>query len=115
MPNPPVFSLEYLATLLKGKIGRYRVVVFVVTNDFFSQASGKRVEVEQAATLAIEGANHLPKSVSDQAFTDEYSCTALVYEFQRLAVDEPTVFKENCTVTAETHLQKIIPHLERSK
>lgn len=113
--NPRVFSIDYLLTLLKGKVGHYRVIVFVVTNDFFSQESGKRVEVGQAANLAIEGANVLPDSVGNLSFTDDYSCTALIYEFEKAAPDQPTQFKNNCTLLAETHLQKILPYLEKQK
>lgn len=113
--NPRVFSIDYLLTLLQGKVGHYRVIVFVVTNDFFSQESGKRVDVGQAANLAIEGANTLPDSVGNLAFTDDYSCTALIYEFEKTAPDQPTQFKSNCTLLAETHLQKILPNLEKEK
>ena len=113
--NPKIFSVDYLLTLLKGKVGHYRVIVFVVTNDFFSQESGKRVEVGQAANLAIEGANVLPESVGNLPFTDDYSCTALIYEFEKTAPDQPTQFKNNGTLLAETHLQGILPYLEKQK
>jgi hypothetical protein len=113
--NPRVFSIDYLLTLLKGKVGHYRVIVFVFTNDYFSQESGKRVDVGRAANLAIEGANTLPDSVGNLPFTDEYSCTALIYEFEKTAPDQPTQFKNNCTLLAETHLQKILPSLEKQK
>jgi len=113
--NPSVFSIDYLLTLLEGKTGHYRVIVFVITNDSFSQETGKRVEVGQAANLAIEGANILPDSVGDLPFTGDYSCTALIYEFEKTAPDQPTQFKSNGTLLAEAHLQKILPYLEKRK
>jgi len=111
--TPSFFSLEYLTALIKGKIGRYRVIVFAVSDDFFSQASGKRVESEEAYRLAIEGANTLPDTVGSQPFTDRHTCTALVYEFEKAILDKPAQFKENSAILAETHLQKILPYLKR--
>ena len=110
---PPVFSLDYFSDLIRGKVGRYRVIVFAVSNDFFSQASGKRVGIEQARTIAIEGANALPPEVGDLPYTDRYTCTALIYEFEKAVPDKPAEFKENSTLLAETHLQKILPYLQR--
>jgi len=111
--TPRIFSLDYLAALIKGKVGRYRVIVFVVSNDFFSQASGKRVDSELARKLAIEGASALPESVGSLPYTDSHSCTALIYEFEKTVFDKPAEFKENSTLLAETHLQKILPYLRR--
>ena len=111
--TPRIFSLDYLSALIKGRVGRYRVIVFVVSNDFFSQASGKAVNSEQAKKLAIEGASALPDSVGNLPYTNSHSCTALIYEFEKTAFDKPTEFKENSTLMAETHLQKVLPYLQR--
>ena len=110
---PQVFSLEYLSDLIKGKIGRYRVIVFAISDDFFSQESGKEVSIEQARTIAIKGANMLPDEVSHLPYTDRHTCTALVYEFEKLHADEPAEFKDNSTLMAEKHIQKILPYLQR--
>lgn len=110
---PPFLSLEYWITLITGKVGRYRVIVFVITDDFFSQASGKKVGSEEAASLAINGANRLPDEIGSIPFQDDYTCTALVYEFEKRFADQPAEFKENGSLLAERHLQKILPHLQR--
>lgn len=111
--TPRVFSLDYLTALIKGKVGRYRVIVFVVSNDFFTQARGRAVNSEQAKKLAIEGASALPDSVGALPWLENYSCTALIYEFEKTAFDKPAEFKENSTLMAETHLQKLLPSLQR--
>jgi hypothetical protein len=110
---PDVFSLEYLRALIKGKVGRYRVIVFAVSDDFFSQESGKKVGIEQARTIAIEGADRLPDDVGVLPYTDRHTCTALIYEFEKLHADKPGEFKYNSTLMAEQHLQKILPYLQR--
>lgn len=110
---PEVFSLEYLSALIKGKVGRYRVIVFAVSDDFFSQESGRRVGIEEARTIAIQGANILPDYLGNLPYTDRHTCTALIYEFEKLHADEPGEFKNNGTLLAEKHLQRILPYLQR--
>lgn len=109
----PIFSLKYFSDLIRGKVGRYRVIVFAVSNDFFSQVVGRRVGIEQASTIAIEGANELPSEVGDLPYTDKHTCTALIYEFEKALPDRPAEFKENSSLLAEPHLQKILPYLQR--
>jgi hypothetical protein len=110
---PQFFSVDYFNQLIKGKTGRYRVIVFMVSTEFFSQDAGRRVDIERARTIAIEGANALPAEFGILLFTDEYLCTALIYEFEKALPDKPAEFKENSTLLAETHLQKILPYLQR--
>lgn len=113
IPNPRVFSIDYLRTLLAGKAGHYRVIVFAVSDDeFFSQHEGHTVDVEEANKLAIEGANRLPDWLGDTAYTDHHWCAALIYEFEKPSIDQPIDFKRNSSLTAEEHLQKILPYLE---
>jgi len=112
--TPPIFSIDYWASLFIGTTGRYRVIVFAVSDeDFFSQTTGKRVDVEQADKLAIEGANRLPDVLGSTPYTDRHLCTALIYEFEKTALDSPTEFKENGSLLAEAHLQKILAYLEK--
>jgi hypothetical protein len=112
--NPSIFKIDYWLTLLEGKTGHYRVIVFVVSDDdFFNQTNGKRVDVNQAEQLAINGANKLPVSFEDFPYTNRHWCAALVYEFEKLSLDQPTEFKTNSSLMAESHLQKILPYLEK--
>lgn len=113
IPIPQLFSTEYLTLLIRGKVGRYRVIVFIVTNDFFSQENGKSVESSQAESLAIRGANALPDEVGLIPFRDNYTCTALIYEFEKKSSDQRAEFKDNATLSAERHLQQILPQLQR--
>jgi hypothetical protein len=115
IPNPKVFSFEYLRILLEGKTGHYRVIVFAVTDDsFFAQNEGKVVSAEQADKLAIEGANKLPDSLGNVTYSDRHWCAALIYEFEKPAVDQPVEFKANSSLMAPVHLQKILPYLEKN-
>jgi hypothetical protein len=110
---PRLFTVDYVSTLIKGKVGRYRLFVFAVSDDFFSQQSGKRVDSAQAYTLAIEGATTLPPAIGDRVITENYNCWALVYEFEKARLDKPAEFKETTVIPAETHLQTIMPYLKR--
>lgn len=107
------FSVEYLSDLIKGKVGHYRVIVFAISNDFFAQATGKRVDIDQANRIAIEGANRLPSEVGDLLYTNDHTCTALVYEFEKTSPYKAAEFKETSTLIAEMHLQKILPFFQR--
>jgi hypothetical protein len=114
--NPPVFRIDYWLTLLEGKTGHYRVIAFVVSDDdFFTQTNGKKVDVNQAEQLAIKGANKLPASLGDLPYTNRHWCAALVYEFEKPSLDQPTEFKPNSSLMAESHLQKILPYLEKRR
>lgn len=102
---PDLFSIEYFRAIRKGISGHYRVIVFVVTPYPFWQ-SGKEVDWSDARSLALHGANVLPESFSQIPFTQQYTCTALIYEFKQTNSDEPAVFQPNSSLSANTHLEK---------
>jgi hypothetical protein len=109
---PKIFSTDYWRALISGQPGRYRVIVFVVAPNPFAQ-TGKKIDSARAARLAIEGATALPQSVGDQPFTELHSCIALVYEFEKPSAEAETEFKENSSLMADVHLQRILPYLRR--
>jgi hypothetical protein len=112
--KPSIFTVDYISTLIKGKVGRFRVIVFAITTDeFFVPQDGKRVDSEQAYKLAMNGASALPLSVGNLPVTDRHTCWALVYEFEKTRLDQPAEFKENSAIAADVHLQKILPYLQR--
>jgi hypothetical protein len=102
---PKLFSHGYFSTLLKGKTGRFRVIVFTVTNQPFTQ-TGKEVSSEQAADLAAKGSNVLPASIGQAQYSNDYTCTALIYEFVQAGSDKPAEFAKRSSLPAQTHLQK---------
>jgi hypothetical protein len=81
-PRPITFSLaEYLRALLTAAPGFYRVTVFIVTGVPFSQ-SDTRITGDTAIRWLADGLNMLPRSIAQQAYSQDVSCTALIYEFQ---------------------------------
>lgn len=111
---PSFFTVDYFRTLIQGKVGHYRLIVFAITTDeFFVQQNGKQVDSAQAYTLAIHGASALPQSLGNQPVTDRHTVWALVYEFEKSRLDSAAEFKENTAIPADTHLQKITPYLRK--
>jgi len=101
-----VFSLtDYLKALFTANPGRYRVIVFVVTSHPFSQSDAS-VSQQEAQSWLSSGLNTLPKSIGDLAFTSEYTCTALVYEFEEPSSGNTPVIQVPSELTGRDHLSK---------
>jgi hypothetical protein len=100
------FSLKgYLEALFRARPGRYRVVVFIVTNHPFEQTSAK-VSADDASSWVSKGLNALPPEIGDRGYTDEHICTALIYEFKCAAGRKPQ-FVEPSEMTGRTHLERV--------
>jgi hypothetical protein len=100
------FSLAgYLKVLLTASPGYHRIIVFIVTSHPFSQTDAN-VNEEQATNWLEGGFERLPSAVSELEFTEEYGCTALVYEFRTASGIVPTL-------SVPSHLPGRI-HLERA-
>jgi hypothetical protein len=103
---PQVFGLRtYLQALFRASPGRFRIIVLAITPRAFRENHRVRVTREEATDWVKDGFNKLPKVYDQYAYTDEYSCTALVYEFEKAAPDNPAVLKDP-GLPADTHLQK---------
>lgn len=99
------FSLaEYLRALLTANPGYYRIIVFIVTSHPFSQADAK-VSEDQAINWLEGGFERLPSAVSELEFTQEYGCTALVYEFRTASGIVPTLALPS-HLPGRTHLER---------
>jgi hypothetical protein len=114
-PGPERWSLEvnpmrkfavrdYLQALFHARPGHYRVVVFMVTNHPFKQKDAK-VNSDEAGAWVREGLNELPSEIGDRDFTDDYACTALIYEFKRVGNGAAT-FVEPSELSAHDHLDR---------
>ena len=79
------FSLEeYVRRLLYADPGRYRLVVFAVTNVPFSMAeAGPGMTAGEASRLAERGANVMPPGAASRAYSSAHRCTAIIYEFRK--------------------------------
>ncbi len=113
-PTLRVFSLsEYLKALFTANSGYYRIIVFIVTPHAFSQ-SDQQVSSDEAEDWLVAGLNKLPEPIANLPLTEQYSTTALIYEFKSLASQEATINLQS-RLTGRIHLQKsgILPLLER--
>jgi hypothetical protein len=97
------FSVEsYLRQLmLSGRTGYFRVLVFVVTPLAFSQAAEPPTR-ERAIEFVTMGANRLPADVAAVEYSSDYTCTALVYEFEQ--VNASAAIRLPGRLTARMHL-----------
>jgi hypothetical protein len=105
--SPVDFSLfAYIQALFRGRPGYYRIIVFVVTTQEMGQQAYELTQRWAEAWLK-GGKYKLPRAIGDLDFSDpRYSCTALIYEFER--VDEVSRPKLCCPgkLSALTHLKK---------
>lgn len=102
----PAFSLSgYLRALFQAPTGYYRVIVFIISNTPFA-ADGKAISSSEADLWLERGANALPVRIADIRYTDTYTCTALIYEFEKHdAQSDPTEDRPG-PLSADAHLIK---------
>lgn len=99
------FSLrDYARALFTARPGYYRVIVFMVTDVPFQQTN-TRVSSADAGAWVRGGVNTLPREIGRREFTDEHDCTALIYEFKKLADAEAQLVPPT-RIPARLHLQK---------
>jgi hypothetical protein len=100
------FSLSnYLAALFRATSGYYRVIVFIVTHYPFTQ-SRVQITQEETAKWLSGGLNRLPSPIGDIYFSNDYACTALIYEFERATdAKEPSIRRPGL-IPGRTHLVK---------
>jgi hypothetical protein len=105
LPSWGKFSLpEYLRALFTARPGYYRIIVFIVSPEPFAQTSN-RISEEEAIAWLTEGANKLPVNLARLKFTDEYSCTALIYEFSKAQQQDPKLNTPSALL-GRVHLQQ---------
>lgn len=84
------FSLtRYIRALFLGDPGRYRFLVFLVTDRDFA-ATGDAIGAEAAEDMLRTGAMTLPRRLANQPFSDDHDVTVLVYEFKRPEGGDPS-------------------------
>jgi hypothetical protein len=104
---PKVFSLvSYLRALFGANPGHFRVIVFAVTSAPVAADPHKTVNRDTASLWPTGGASRLPVSYKSIRYVDdEYSCTALIYEFEVDAPGAQPVFKDP-GLDPQIHLNK---------
>lgn len=102
--NPPIFSLEsYIKALFTAPKGRYRVIVFFVTDRMFSQ-SEKMVSPEEAMAWLKRGFMEFPPEIGHYPYTKDHYCKALIYEFEQK--DHNAILKNPSDLQGKEHLEK---------
>lgn len=80
---PPLRSFgDYFKSLFYAREGYYRILVFVVSNQPFSQNPNAKIKKEEAIAWLKSGLNALPIEIARHRWTKNYQVTALVYEFK---------------------------------
>ncbi len=73
--------MDYFTSILMPNKGYFRLFVFVVTDNAF-KAKDAHVSKNEAAAWLSEGANRLPKVLANMPYTEGYTVSVLVYEFE---------------------------------
>jgi hypothetical protein len=107
VPPIPKFSLEaYLRALFLAPRGYFRIIVFIVTPYPFSQ-SDKKITEPDAEKWLNSGLNRLPDSIGEMEFSMRtFTCTALVYEFERPTESHNPTIRIPGRLQGRTHLEK---------
>jgi len=92
---------QFLSGLFYVDRGHYRVIVFVLQDQPFSQ-SKDQVAAAAARAWLQTGANLLPRDVANRPY-GESDCSVLIYEF---ASDGRTVRVIDSSLTGRQHLDK---------
>lgn len=101
-----VFSLKsYLQALLAAPPGRYRVIVFTVSDEPYRE-SDKSATQEQAVAWTSQGLNSLPKTVAAAPLPSRSNLGVLVYEFEKTQVHSASSLKTPGRLDVPTHLKK---------
>jgi hypothetical protein len=101
-----IFSVaSYLQALFTSNPGYYRLFVFVVTNRPLVQ-SVTPAPYSSPRDWVWAGSNKVPTAIGFSAYTDEVSCTALVYEFRQLSKGSEVKLDVPGLLTGTTHLEK---------
>ena len=97
---------EFLRAMAKAPPGRYRVIVFIVTDVPLSQAGEKPTEDEAQRWLNV-GVLQLPESIGLMTYdAQHFNTTALIYEFEKPSTKAPPAFVPNSRLLGDAHLEK---------
>jgi hypothetical protein len=95
----------YLRALFFAPPGYYRVIVFVVSTLQFT-ASGTPVSSTEANQWLERGANFLPPAIKHKPYSEDYICTALIYEFEKRDAGSNPIERHPGRLSADAHLLK---------
>ena len=107
--NSPTGFIDFVRGLFYAKPGHYRVIVFILQEQAFTQAEQKATG-KDAETWLAEGAFKLPGWLANRPYGKDSTCTALIYEFES---DGAAVKSVVSPLTGKQHLEKagVLPSL----
>jgi len=95
---------SYIKALFTANPGHYRVIAFIVTPKHFRpEGTASR---EQAKAWLDNGMSVLPSEISNQLYTADHYCKALIYEFEKPAQGKEPFFKNSSNLSGKDHLEK---------
>ena len=105
-PPQESFSLSwnYIKSLIYPKKGYFRMFVFIITSQSYSSTKTK-VSKNEAAAWHSQGVNRLPKQIAGMPFSDDYSVSLLVYEFEVPESNHKPKQSCPCLHQAKEHLE----------
>src|SRR5262249_7721366 len=97
------FSLtSYVKALYSAKGNRFRIIVFTLSSEIAQD--GKAPGEDKATSWPINGAARLPQHFALIPFTDQVTCTALIYEFEKKSYADAATFVPASKLDAMSHL-----------
>lgn len=104
--QPTKFTLKsYFKALFTAPLGRFRIIVFIVTSTPFNQ-KGASLSLAEAEAWLSEGLDVLPKDLGNAKFTIDHKCTSLIYEFEKTQDETNGNLMDPSQLTGFLHLQR---------
>jgi hypothetical protein len=101
------FSLiRYLKALFTAQPGRFRLIVFAVTDEPFVSDKRKIPDREEAIQWVAAGTTKLPEQIGKRHFSANHDVIALIYEFYRPTTDHAFKLTVPSALQGRTHLEK---------
>ena len=99
------FSLtSYVKALFTARSGRFRIIVFTLSGGVAQ--SDKAPSEDVAKSWATSGQTHLPQRYALIPLSDQVTCTALIYEFEKKDYNTSAAFVQPGKITGMSHLLK---------
>lgn len=99
---------SYLKALVTANPSHYRVLVFVVSDEALRKNQKGIRNIPSISNASGSGDMRLAYDIAARRFTEQFSCTALVYEFSKSSREDWPELKlpDQTSITAEQHLKK---------
>jgi len=107
MLHPPAeqFSLtSYVKALFSARTGRFRIIVFTLSGPVFQNTKPPTEDI--AMSWPANGQTRLPQRYALIPFTNEITCTALIYEFEKTNYNANAAFIDQPRINAMAHLMQ---------